>query len=114
VEKVLRRYARAYGDQDVNRLRALFADDLVRRNGTEPREHLGQALATYQSQFDQLSSPRYALSGVTVTPARGEASAVGIYTISDGGAPARGRIAFHLAARGGRLLIDRITIKPVP
>jgi hypothetical protein len=112
IHELLDRYQAAYSDEDAARLRNLFADELVRRNGADAPEELEQALSTYQSQFDRLSHPIYVLSGVTVAGGRGGGRAVGTYTISSDKGQTRGRIAFHVSARGGRLLIDRITIRP--
>jgi hypothetical protein len=112
IQQVLDRYQDAYSDEDVDALRTLFADDVVRRNASEPPEDLEQALATYRSQFETISSPTYRLSGLSITPGRGEGRATGRYTISKGGGPVHGGIAFHLSGHGGRLLIDRITIRP--
>jgi ketosteroid isomerase-like protein len=112
MEQVLVRYEDAYSNEDANGLAALFAADLVRRNGTDPPEGRAAALATYQDQFDHLTNPDYRLSGMSFTEGAADGVAAGSYTISSDGGTVAGQIGFHLVLQDGRLLIDRIVIRP--
>lgn len=110
MENVLQRYVNAYTNEDLSGLQSLFAADLVRTNGTGPSEDLTQALDTYQSQFDALSSPVYRLSSVTYDTLA--ATAVGTYSISSDAGKVGGSIAFHFVRVGDQALIDTIVIEP--
>lgn len=114
MEQVLVRYENAYSNEDATGLAALFAADLVRRNGTDPPEGRAAALATYQDQFDHLTNPDYRLSRLSFTEGSAEGVATGSYTITSEAGTVTGQIGFHLALQNGRLLIDRIVIRPNP
>jgi len=109
--QVLQWYADAYTNENVNGLQSLFADNLVRTNGTDPSEDLAQALDTYRSQFAALSNPVYSLSNLGYDVPR--ATAAAIYSISsDAGTVGGGSIGFHFVRLGNQLLIDAIAIQP--
>jgi hypothetical protein len=107
---VLQAYVNAYSSEDTIGLRSLFADDLVRTNGSDAPENLAQALDTYRLQFAGLSNPLYRLSGVSYDAVR--ATAAGIYSISSDSGTVGGSIRFHFVRVGTGLLIDAISIQP--
>lgn len=109
--QVLQLYVNAYGNESVDGLRGLFANDLVRTNGGEPTEDLDRALETYRGQFAQLSHPVYRLTNIDYEP--GRATATATYSItSDNGGGGAGRIRYHFARAGDRVLIDQLVIQP--
>lgn len=114
VQQVLDEYQAAYSSENIEALKGLLAQTLVRENGNDPRESAQQAVATYEQQFSELSNPEYRLSGVKIEPGQGEASAGAVYTITsdNNSVPTTGSIGFHLIANGEQLLIDNITIEP--
>lgn len=109
---VLLVYVNAYSREDAPTLGRLFASDLVRTNGSDPPEDRAAALATYQSQFDHLTNPRYELTGLRYVAGSGEGTASSPYVIRSDAGRAQGFIDFHFVARAGRLLIDAITVTP--
>jgi hypothetical protein len=112
---VLKAYAAAFSAEDLDRLRSLFAADLVRKNGSDPAQDLAGALRTYAGQFAQLSNPDYELSGLRYQQGVTAGEAVGTYRITDdNGADAQGQIAFDFTARDGSVLIDRLVIRSAP
>src|SRR4051794_21867683 len=109
---VLDRYARAYSDEDTGRLARVFTSDLVRTDGSDTPVEGTAVLGVYQSQFDRLTDPDYALSDVTTTVDVGQASASARYAIASQETSATGAIAFHLVETADGLLIDQITTEP--
>jgi Domain of unknown function (DUF4440) len=113
-EAVLTEYATAYSAKDPERLAALLAPTLIRRNGNRAPENRGEAIATYQGQFRELNHPTYRLIDVKVTPEAGGALASAVYRITSQNGTVQSPITFHLVPVGGRLEMDKITIPPGP
>jgi hypothetical protein len=112
VESLLSEYASDYSNEDSEGLESLFAESLVRQDGSHAAEDRQQALATYRHQFSQLTTPVYTLSGLNIEPGAGGATASGQYRISSNNGVVHGEITFHLVEQGGQLLIDGLTIEP--
>jgi hypothetical protein len=112
VEQVLSEYRQDYSNEDVESLKGLFAESLERRDGNKAPEGLGAALATYKGQFGELKKPVYSLSGTSIEPGAGEASASAQYSIGSQNGTVTGSITFHLVQQGEKLLIDKLTIEP--
>src|SRR5580693_2085026 len=112
VEQVLDEYERDYSEEDIEGLRHLFSEDLVRQDGTKPSEDLAEAQSTYEKQFSELSKPVYTLSELRPEPGHGEANADAQYSITSQNGTVHGSIAFHLIEQNGQLLIDHLTITP--
>jgi hypothetical protein len=112
VREVLAQYETDYSQENAEGLKALFASGLERQNGSQPSEDLEQALATYRKQFSEQRSPSYRLSGISVQPEEGEATAWARYTITNQNGTLSGSIVFHFTEENGQLLVDRLTIEP--
>jgi hypothetical protein len=112
VETVLNDYQSDYSGEDLEALKGLFSANLVRQDGSHAPEGLSQALATYQQQFSELTSPGYTLSETKVTPGSGEATATATYSITSQNGTDNGSITFHLVEQEEQLLIDKLTIVP--
>ena len=112
VEQVLSEYREAYSAENIEGMKNLFAEDLERHDGEKPPEDLPTALATYEGQFSELRNPRYSLSGISVEPGAGEATATARYSISSQNGTVGGSITYHLVERDERLLIDKLRIEP--
>jgi hypothetical protein len=113
MDRLLDEYAEAYSAENVRGLEGLFADDLIRHNGTDPPQTLTEALETYRGQFIELRNPYYTLLDRSFDEGVGEGTAYAEYSIVSDYAPdAGGQITFHFVATDGFLLIDRLTIEP--
>jgi ketosteroid isomerase-like protein len=112
IRQLLGDYQTAYSNEDLTGLRNLFADDLVRQNGTDQPQDLTGALTTYQAQFDQLTNATYQLSDLSVTRGSNDAAVLGDYSITSNNGTVTGAIRFHLVEKAGLLLIDRLEIRP--
>jgi hypothetical protein len=112
VEQVLNEYQQDYSNENIEGLKSLFAEGLERQDGTRPSEDLAAAVATYEHQFSELTSPSYSLSQLSVQPGTGEATAKARYSISSQNGTVKGSITYHLIEQDQRLLIDRLTIVP--
>jgi hypothetical protein len=110
VQQVLNEYESDYSGENIEGLKTVFSSDLVRQDGSHAPEGLSQALETYQHQFDELKNPSYSLSGVSIQPGSGEATASGQFTITDQNGTVTGSITFHMVEESERLLIDKLTI----
>jgi hypothetical protein len=110
-EAVLTEYESDYSSENLEALKGLFGPNLVRTDGSGPAEDLEGALATYQRQFSEQSSPTYTLTGVHIETAGSEATAKATYSVTNQYGTSGGSITFHLVTQsGGHPLIDRITI----
>jgi serine/threonine-protein kinase len=112
IRRLLQSYADRYHAEDATGLGELFTSDGIRRNGGDPPENRGQAVAAYRKQFSQMTSPIYTLSGLKLHIAGGAAAVTGRYRVTSGSGSVTGSIAFHLARQGGRLRIRRLDIRP--
>ena len=101
-------YQRSYSAESVEGLRSLFTDDFQRADTGTGTEDLEQALATYQSQFDQLTSPQYQLSGVQF----GDDFATAAYTITSAEGTSTGNIDFKFVATDQGPRIQSIAVTP--
>jgi hypothetical protein len=114
VQHLLSKYEAAYSSESTTELEAFFAPGLTRQNGTHAVENREESLATYRKQFSELQHPTYSLSGMSITPGNGEASASGSYSITSQYGTVSGTITFHVVPNGGGQAIDKITIQPHP
>jgi hypothetical protein len=114
VQHLLSKYEAAYRAESTTELETLFAPGLTRQNGTHAAENREEALATYGKQFSELQHPSYSLSGMSITPGNGEATASGNYSITSQYGTVSGSITFHVVPNGSGLAIDKITIQPHP
>jgi hypothetical protein len=112
VTRLLQTYADRYGREDADGIGRLFAADGVRRNAGSPPESRSEAIAAYRAQFAQLEHPSYHLSGLRQTARPGAVTVTGRYAIASDSGTTTGRVAFHLAQRGRRLLIERLDVEP--
>jgi hypothetical protein len=112
VEQVLNEYQQSYSAENIDGLKAIFAEGLERRDGNRAPENQAAALATYEHQFSQLKNPTYSLSETNVQPGTGEATATARYSISSQNGTVTGSITFHLVEQGEKLLIDKLSISP--
>ncbi|HEX3519392.1 MAG TPA: hypothetical protein VHT29_10200 [Solirubrobacteraceae bacterium] len=110
VQQVLNEYESDYSGENVEGLKSAFSSNLVRQDGSHAPEGLSQALETYKHQFNELKNPSYSLSGVSIQPGNGEATASGQFTITDQNGTVTGSITFHMVEENERLLIDKLTI----
>lgn len=66
----------------------------------------------HEHQFGELKKPTYSLSGTSVEPGSGEATATAQYSITSQNGTVTGSITFHLVEQDEKLLIDKLTIEP--
>lgn len=114
VQDTLNEYAAAYSAESTSQLREVFAETLVRRDGTHSPEDLSEALATYEKQFAQLQDPTYELSTPEVSTEEGGAAATATYSITSQNGTVGGNVTFHLVPKGSGVGIDQLTITPNP
>jgi len=112
VQQVLNEYESDYSGENVEGLKSVLSSNLVRQDGSHAPEGLSQALETYQHQFNELKNPSYSLSGMSIQPGEGEATASGQFTITDQNGTVTGSITFHMVEENEKLLIDKLTITP--
>ena len=111
-QRLLREYAAAYSAKNTERLGRLFAPDVAGQIGTDVIANRAQALAAYRRQFSGLANPRFTFDNMSYTSVNGDGQAAGTYVIEQAGGSERGGVTFHFVSRGGRALIDRITVAP--
>ena len=113
VRDVLARYEGAYSNEDVAALDALFAPEFRRRAPPRPDMDRAEALAEYERQFAQLSSPTYTLTNEQIEAGPEGAVVRADYEIrdDDGGEPAVGTIEFSMVLTDDGLLIDALDIR---
>jgi hypothetical protein len=112
IQHLLREYAAAYSAKDAERLERLFAPKVAGQIGTDVIATRAQALAAYRRQFSGLASPRFVFDNMSYSSVNGDGQAAGTYVIEQAGATMHGAVTFHFVSRGGRALIDRITVTP--